>query len=67
MGFAVSISQDGEVLDDAVALATRIAEAPLASLVATRRTLLAARGDAVARARQTEIVESAGLTLAPFR
>ena len=53
-GLALSMSAEGEVVDDAIALASRIAKFPLASLQATRKTLLAARSEAVRAAHAAE-------------
>jgi enoyl-CoA hydratase/carnithine racemase len=67
LGLALSVSPEGTVLADAIALASRIAEFPLASLQATRRTLLAARSAAVAAAHAAEQEVWKTLRLPPFR
>ncbi len=58
-GLALRVYDD--VLADTLALAARIAEHPLASLRAIKRTMLAARADAVSRALATEADEFATL------
>lgn len=67
IGLAVSMSPAGAVLADAIALATRIAEYPLASLVATRRTVVAARSDAIRAAHDAEKEAWQGLTLPKYK
>lgn len=54
LGIALQVSPAGQALTDALALATRIAEFPLASLMATKATLLDAQLPAVQRARSVE-------------
>lgn len=55
----------GELLDEALALAGRIAEMPVASLVATKKLLLAGRLDAVRAARAREDAEFERLVGSP--
>jgi len=47
LGLARSVHRDDALLDDALTLATRIAEQPLPSLMATKRLLLAPEADAI--------------------
>jgi enoyl-CoA hydratase/carnithine racemase len=54
LGIALSSHPPAELLDAAMALAARIATAPLAALRAIKRAMLAARADAVTAARARE-------------
>jgi enoyl-CoA hydratase/carnithine racemase len=54
LGIALSAHPPAEVVDAAMALATRIATAPLAALRAIKAAMLAARADAVSAARARE-------------
>lgn len=56
-GLAWRSCPSGTVLDEAMAVAGRIAEMPIDSLVATKRVMTAARRDAVAAARAREDAE----------
>lgn len=53
-GMALSVSEDDALVDDAMALAARIAQAPLTTLVETKQLLLAARTPGVIEARERE-------------
>jgi enoyl-CoA hydratase/carnithine racemase len=53
-GVARRVVPDGELLAEALALAERVAAAPLQALRAIKSTMLAARADAVAAARRRE-------------
>ncbi|HZM39815.1 MAG TPA: enoyl-CoA hydratase-related protein, partial [Acidimicrobiales bacterium] len=53
-GIALRVVPDGRVVDEALALAGRIATAPLPALRAIKATMLAGRADAVAAARARE-------------
>jgi enoyl-CoA hydratase/carnithine racemase len=61
MGLALRVCDAGTVLAESCALAERIAAGPLPSLMATKRLMLAGRGDAVGAARQREDVAYAAL------
>ncbi len=54
LGLALQVCPAGTVRDEALAIATRIAAFPLASLVATKQTMLDAQLPAVRRARSVE-------------
>ena len=66
-GLALRVSAEGTVVEDALMLAARIAAFPLASLMATRRTLLAGRAEAVLAARAYEMKEWATLSMPAMR
>jgi enoyl-CoA hydratase/carnithine racemase len=53
-GIALRTVPDADLLDEALALASAVAAAPLAALRAIKATMLAARADAVAAARRRE-------------
>lgn len=53
-GLAFAVCDDDTVVADTVALARRIAAGPLPSIMATKRLMLAGRGDAVREARARE-------------
>ncbi len=53
-GLALSVSEDDALVDDAMALAAKIAQTPLTTLVETKKLLLAARTPAVVEARIRE-------------
>ena len=67
LGLAESVSAAGHVLDDALALAQRIAAFPLPSLQATRSTLVAARAGALRAALAAERAAWKGLALPAYR
>jgi enoyl-CoA hydratase/carnithine racemase len=55
-GLALAVVPASDLLDETLALARQMAEAPLAALVETKRLLLASRPDArAARARESEV------------
>jgi len=56
-GLVSRLCRPEALLDDAVALATELAKAPRAAVIATKRLLLAARADAVTSAMQRELAE----------
>jgi enoyl-CoA hydratase/carnithine racemase len=64
-GMALSVSEDDQLIADAMALGARIAQTPLATLVETKRLLLAARTPAVAEARVREGAALARTTGSP--
>lgn len=64
-GLALRKVPDGELLDEALALAAEIAVWPISSLVGTKRVLKAAHLDAIAEARQREDREFSSMTGSP--
>ncbi len=57
MGLAWRVLPDGELLEETMAIARQIAAQPIPSLIATKRTMLAARAAQVAAARAAETAE----------
>lgn len=53
-GMALQVSEDDQLVPDAMALGAKIAATPLQTLVETKRLLLAVRSQAVAEARERE-------------
>jgi enoyl-CoA hydratase/carnithine racemase len=66
IGLALRMAPQGAALEQALELAQRIAAFSLASLVATRRTLLAGRADALSAARTFETQQWTGLSMPPM-
>ncbi|MBC8241882.1 MAG: enoyl-CoA hydratase/isomerase family protein [Alphaproteobacteria bacterium] len=65
IGLAWKAVPNGQLMDEAMALAREIAQMPIASLVTTKQILLAGRLDAVRQARQRENDAFARLVGAP--
>jgi enoyl-CoA hydratase/carnithine racemase len=64
-GLATRLEADDDLLDAALALGRTVAAQPLASLVATKRLLLAGRADSVRAARNRELETFARLLGGP--
>ena len=60
-GIALRVVPDGTVVDEALALAAKVAEAPLTALRSIKGAMLGARADAVAAARAREEAAFAAL------
>ena len=61
LGLALEVRPDATLLEDTLALAARVAEGPLTSLVATKRLMLAADAELIREARLREDVAFARL------
>jgi enoyl-CoA hydratase/carnithine racemase len=61
LGLALEVRPDATLVEDTIALATRVAAGGLASLIATKRLMLAADADAIRDARLREDVAFARL------
>lgn len=65
LGLARAVVEPSQLMDEVLALARQIAQAPVVSLVATKKLLVASRADAIGAARAREDIAFAGLVGGP--